>query len=97
MINITERAKQKLQDLRSQALSESNPETANVGLRLDQASPGQLGLFPDAPRDGDEVVEYDGAPVLLVGEAVARAITGTTIDCEDDGSRLVIKRGGTAA
>ena len=47
--------------------------------------------------DVEASIRYDGAPVLLVGEAVARAITGTTIDCEDDGSRLVIKRGGTAA
>jgi hypothetical protein len=92
MINVTERAKQKLQDLKSQQVSEGRLQDEQIALRLDQASPGQLGIFPDAPREGDQVVEYEGAPVLLVGEAIARAVSGTTIDCEEDGSRLVIKR-----
>ena len=94
MINVTERAKEKLSELKSQKLAETNsgePEP-NVSLRLDQASPGQLGIFPDARRDGDEVVEYEGAPVLFVAAAVAQAVSGTTIDCEGDDNRLVIRK-----
>jgi Fe-S cluster assembly iron-binding protein IscA len=93
MVNVTERAKEKLKELKSQRVSEANLEPRDVGLRLDQASPGQLGIFPDAPREGDQVVEYEGAPVLLVAESIARAVSGTTIDCDEGGGRLVIRKG----
>jgi hypothetical protein len=94
MINVTERAKEKLSELKSQKLAETNSGESeqDVSLRLDQASPGQLGIFPDARREGDEVVEYEGTPVLFVAAAVAQAVSGTTIDCEGDDNRLVIRR-----
>jgi hypothetical protein len=38
------------------------------------------------------VVEYEGTPVLFVAAAVAQAVSGTTIDCEGDDNRLVIRR-----
>jgi hypothetical protein len=62
-----------------------------MGLRLDQASPGQLGIFPDAQREGDEVVEHQGSPVLFVAAPIAQAVSGTTIDCEGDSDQLVIR------
>jgi Fe-S cluster assembly iron-binding protein IscA len=92
MINVTERAKEKLNELKSQKLAEAAIETPDVGLRLDQASPGQLGIFPDSQREGDHVVEYQGAPVLFVGETIAQAVSGTTIDCEEDGGQFVIRK-----
>jgi hypothetical protein len=92
MINVTERAKEKLNALKSQKLAETSNAAPDVGLRLDQASPGQLGIFPDARREGDEVVEYAGTPVLFVAAGVAQAVSGTTIDCEGDDDRLVIRR-----
>ncbi len=91
MVTVTERAKEKLKELKSQSLSQINVEASNVGLRLDQASPGQLGIFPDSPREGDQIVEHEGAPLLFVGPAIAQAVSGTTIDCEGDGAQLVIK------
>jgi Fe-S cluster assembly iron-binding protein IscA len=91
MINVTERAKEKLKQLKSQSLSQVNVEASNLGLRLDHASPGQLGIFPDAHREGDQVVEHEGAPVLFVGQAIAQAVSGTTIDCEGEAAQLVIK------
>jgi Fe-S cluster assembly iron-binding protein IscA len=92
MINVTERAKERLSELKAQKLAETNSTDANVGLRLDQASPGQLGIFPDAEREGDEVVEHQGAPVLFVAASIAQAVSGTTIDCEGDGNQLVIRK-----
>jgi Fe-S cluster assembly iron-binding protein IscA len=92
MINVTDRAKEKLKELKTQKLAEVAPEAAGVGLRLDQSSPGQLGIFPDARREGDEVVEYEGSPVLYVGETIAEAVNGTTIDCDDGGQQLVIRK-----
>jgi Fe-S cluster assembly iron-binding protein IscA len=91
MINVTERAKEKLKELKSQQLEEVSRDTLDVGLRLDQASPGQLGIFPDSQREDDEVVVHDGAPVLFVAPAIVRAVSGTTIDCAEDGAQLVIK------
>ena len=92
MVNVTDRAKEKLMELKTQKLAEVAPEAAGVGLRLDQSSPGQLGIFPDAHREGDEVVEYEGHPVLFVGEAIAQAVSGTTIDCDEGGQQLVIRK-----
>jgi Fe-S cluster assembly iron-binding protein IscA len=93
MINVTERAKERLSELKSQKLAETNSPESNIGLRLDQASPGQLGIFPDAQREGDEVVEHDGSPVLFVAASIAQAVSGTTIDCAaDDDDQLVIRK-----
>jgi hypothetical protein len=93
MVNVTERAKEKLSELKSQKLAEtSSTDATNVALRLDQASPGQLGIFPDAQREGDQVVEHRGAPVLFVAASIAQAVSGTTIDCEGDGGQLVIRK-----
>jgi hypothetical protein len=92
MIHVTERAKERLNELKTRKLAEVPPEGAGVGLRLDQTSPGQLGIFPDAHREGDEIVEHDGAPVLFVGQAIAQAVSGTTIDCDEGGEQLVIKK-----
>jgi hypothetical protein len=92
MINVTERAKERLSELKSQKLAEAHSTETNVGLRLDQASPGQLGIFPDAQREGDEIVEHEGAPVLFVAAAIAQAVSGTTIDCAEDGDQLVIRK-----
>ena len=91
MINVTERAKERLKELKAQNLAETRSEASNIGLRLHQSSPGQLGLSPDARRDDDQVVEYEGTPVLFVAEPIARAVSGKTIDCEDEGTRLVIR------
>jgi hypothetical protein len=91
MVNVTERAKEKLKELKTQSLSQISVEAPNIGLRLDQASAGQLGIFPDSQREGDQVVEHEGAPVLFVGEAIAEAVSGTTIDCEGEAAQLVIK------
>ena len=91
MVNVTERAKEKLKELKEQSLAQISVEASNIGLRLDQASPGQLGIFPDSQREGDQVVEHEGAPVLFVGEGIAQAVSGTTIDCEGEAAQLVIK------
>jgi hypothetical protein len=93
MINVTERAKERLCELKSQKLAEAQTTESNIGLRLDQASPGQLGIFPDAQREGDEVIEHEGSPVLFVAASIAEAVRGTTIDCaDDDGDQLVIRQ-----
>ena len=55
---------------------------------------GALGVFSDRERADDEVVEHNGAAVLLVGQDIAENVKDTTIDYEEGGTGpgLVIKR-----
>jgi Fe-S cluster assembly iron-binding protein IscA len=90
MVNVTDRAKDRLKQL-----LETRSDDQSVGLRLEHTSSGQLGIFPDQERADDQVVEHEGAPVLLIGREIAEAVEDTTIDYEEQGGpgpRLVIKR-----
>jgi Fe-S cluster assembly iron-binding protein IscA len=90
MVNVTERARAKLKKLlRSKSADES------LGLRLGTMTSGALGVFPDRERADDQVVEHEGARVLLVGTDLAAKVEGGTIDCDEGGGPgpgLVIKR-----
>jgi iron-sulfur cluster assembly protein len=88
MIHVTERAREMLKEALDEVI-----EGAPVTLRLGP-TPSGLGLFPDTPRDDDEVVEHEGQPILLIDRDVGEALANKTIDVEesDDGSRLVLRR-----
>jgi Fe-S cluster assembly iron-binding protein IscA len=90
MVNVTERAKEKLK-----ALLETEGNDQSVGLRLGATPTGQFDVFPDRERPDDQVVEHDGAVVLLVGQEVAEKVDNTIIDYEESasGPELIIKRG----
>lgn len=64
----------------------------NQCLRLLPAPGGQAGLVLDRAREGDEVIEVDGAPVLLLDPTLAPILRGATLDCEDtpEGSQLTL-------
>ena len=89
MFNVTERAKARLKEL-----LEAESDSGSVGLRLGKTVSGALGVFPDRQRADDEVVEHEGAAVLLVGQEVADRMQNTTIDYEGSGpaAGLVIRR-----
>lgn len=55
MVNVTERAKEKLRELLT-----TQSDDPSVGLRLDRASTGELGIFPDRGRADDQVVRAPG-------------------------------------
>jgi Fe-S cluster assembly iron-binding protein IscA len=38
-------------------------------------------VFPDKGMEGDQVVEHEGAIVLLIDGALSDRLTGATIDC----------------
>lgn len=80
MVNVTERAKDQLKKL-----LQTRSEDPSVGLRLGTTASGQFSVFPDREHGDDEVVEYHGSVVLLVGQDIAQMIGGTTIDCDDRG------------
>lgn len=80
MVNVTERAKGQLKKL-----LETRSDDPSVGLRLGTTASGQFSVFPDRERGDDEVVEYRGSVVLLVGQDIAQMIEETTIDCDERG------------
>jgi Fe-S cluster assembly iron-binding protein IscA len=89
MIHVTERAREMLKEALEEVV-----QGAHVTLRLGP-TPSGLGLFPDTPRDDDEVVEHEGQAILVIDREVGEALADKTIDVEDsdDGSRFVVKRG----
>lgn len=89
MLDLTLRAKQELgRILRSSA------EHPHQGLRLAGHPSGDIALMLDNPRRDDEVVEYDGARVLLADRELVAMLAGITIDLERvaDSAYLVLSK-----
>ena len=78
MITVTERAKQELETL----LITSGAD-ADEGLRLLPAPGGRFILGIDTEMSGDQVVEYEGYKVLLVGIEYFKILDGKTVDYQD--------------
>jgi Fe-S cluster assembly iron-binding protein IscA len=78
MVQVTDRARQQLR-----AIRDSVTERPEVCLRFRSNEKGRFGLYPDTPREGDQVVEHDGTPVLVLGRDMAAAMAGRTIDFEE--------------
>ena len=90
MVTVTEDAKQEL----GRMLASVNVDDPTVGLRIAAGERDQFGLALDTEKEGDHVVEHEGAKVLLVGQELIELLEGVTIDCRetDEGARLVISR-----
>jgi Fe-S cluster assembly iron-binding protein IscA len=75
-------------------LLEAESDDRSVGLRLGKTPSGALGVFADRQRADDQIVEHEGAAVLLVGQEIAEKVKDTTIDYEESeaGPSLVMKR-----
>jgi len=54
-----------------------------LALRLIVMGDHGFSLIPDIFRDGDQVIEHDGAKVLLVDREIAESVKGLTLDCVD--------------
>ena len=95
MVAVTTRAIEALADLRASA----NMGDPDIGLRLEAAAAGGLGLLPDRQRPGDQIVEYAGETILLVAGGLSEVLSGTLIDCKTVGqeTQLVIRRVGKVA
>ena len=54
----------------------------------------QPSLAFDDEQQGDQVIDHDGTPVLLLGEAAQSTLDGLTITCvdTDNGTQLTIQR-----
>ena len=89
MLTVTEGAKQLLKE--TLLAHTDDPE---IGLRLSLKAPGQLGIVLDREEEGDQVVEHEGAKVLLVAPELAPVVDGGTLDVQDtaDGPKLAVFR-----
>jgi len=90
MVTVTTRAREALAELKASA----NLDDPDIGLRLEAATSGRLGLLRDRERPGDQIVEYAGETILLVDNRLSEALTGAQIDCKTMGKemQLVIGR-----
>ena len=87
MISVTEHAKKVLKTML--IAMESDP---NEGLRLLPGPDGEFVLALDTTLSGDDVVEYEGFKVLLVGVEYFKLLNGKTVDCleTEDGEVLIV-------
>lgn len=83
-ITITERAAEELRNV----LTETAPPP-DQALRLLATPGGGLALGVDSTRGDDEVVEVEGAGVLVIASNLLEALGDITIDCREapDGKR----------
>ena len=88
MITITDRAKQELK-----ALMVENGVSLEEGLRLLPNDSGQFVLRIGTEMSADQVVEYDGYKVLLIGVEYLKMLDGKIVDCRetDEGNQLFMR------
>ena len=87
MLTVTESAKQLLKEMLT-----ARSDDPEAGLRLLLKPPGQFGIVLDREAEGDQVVEHEGAKVLLVASELVPVVEGVTLDVQDtpDGPQLVV-------
>ncbi len=90
MIGITQRAIEALVNLKASA----EIRDPRIGLRLAPDNEGQLQLFVDSEKEGDQIVESGGSNLLLIGEELIDNLSGATIDyrATPTGPQLVLDR-----
>lgn len=77
-VTVTERAVDELRNV----LTETAPAPDQM-LRLLATPEGSLALGVDRLREGDEVIEAQGADVLLVASNLLESLGDITIDCRE--------------
>jgi Fe-S cluster assembly iron-binding protein IscA len=89
MVNVTGRARIALKSALSRTVEEPG-----IGLRVEISEEGTCSLFPDSHKPGDQVIEHEGDPLLLIGEDVFEPLDGATIDLTEtpQGAELVITK-----
>src|SRR5262249_14591002 len=84
MLRVTARALGMLAEIKASA----NIGDPDIGLRLEAATSGGLGLLPDRERPGDQIVVYAGEKILLVDDRLSEVLTGAEIDCKPVGKKM---------
>ena len=91
MIEVSDGAKAQLKNM----LAENSADKDAI-LRLTASDEGQLGLIMDKEMPGDQVVEHEGAKVLLVEEHLASHLSSVSMEVEEtpEGPMLTLKQSG---
>ena len=89
MLIVTEDAKQYLKDTLL-----AHTDDTEIGLRLVLEPAGRLGLLLGREGYGDQIIEHEGAKVLLIAPELAPVVDGITLDVQDtaDGTKLVVTK-----
>jgi Fe-S cluster assembly iron-binding protein IscA len=80
MLTVTALAAEKLKEA-IQAQTE-DPEVA-IRLIPSASRPNQLDMALDKEKEGDQVVESEGAKVLFVSSELTQVLDGMVIDCQE--------------
>ena len=80
MLTVTAQAAGKLKEaIQAQT---KDPEVA-IRLVPSSSSPNQLDMTLDKEKEGDQVVESEGAKVLFVSPELTQALEGMVVDCQE--------------
>lgn len=87
MLTVTDGAKRLLKET-----LEAHTDDPETTIRLAVKEEGQLGIILDTESEGDQVVEHEGARVLLVSSELATDLQGSTLDIQEtaDGQKLIV-------
>ena len=87
MVNVSENARCELKKL-----LEAKVDWPGARLRLIDRGQGVIGLGVDLESPGDEVIEYNGVPIMVIGPEFASGLKLITLDVDDTpgGPELVI-------
>lgn len=82
---VTERASAHLR-----TLLESIEHEPDQLLRVAVSDAGSLGLVLDSQREGDQVIEHENTPILVIEAALSEFLSGAVLDVKDtpEGPRL---------
>jgi len=80
MLTVTAQAAEKLKEA-----IQAQTEDPEVAIRLIPSTlrPNQLDMALDKEKEGDQVVESEGAKVLFVSSELAQVLDGMVIDCQE--------------
>jgi Fe-S cluster assembly iron-binding protein IscA len=80
MLTVTAEAAAKLKEaIQAQT---TDPEVA-IRLIISSSRPNQLDMALDKEKEGDQVVESEGAKVLFVSSELTQVLDGMVIDCQE--------------
>jgi Fe-S cluster assembly iron-binding protein IscA len=78
MVRVTEQAASALEELLAE-----NGAPPEAGVRLTPSAGGNMGMIIEEPREGDEVINREETPLLIVDAAVAPGLTDMVVDYRD--------------
>ena len=75
MVFLTDRAADRLEEM-----LDANHAGPAEGVRVVPIAPGRIGLIVDVPHEGDEVIERDEQPLLIVDSTLVEVLQAAEID-----------------